>query len=47
MLPYDVKNLLDQILEEGEESTQVSGTGSPPGQMSGEELTDEDLLDYE
>ena len=47
MLPYDVKDLPDHILEEEEESTQVSGTGSPPGQMSGEELTDEDLLDYE
>ena len=46
MLPCDVKDLPDQILEEEEESIQALGVGSPSSQMSENELMDEDLLDY-
>jgi len=46
MLPCDVKDLPDQILEEEEESSQALGAGNPPDHMSGDEMSDEDLLDY-
>ena len=46
MLPCDVKDLPDQILEEEEESTQALGASNPPDHMSGDEMSDEDLLDY-
>ena len=45
MLPCDVKDLPDQILEEAE-ATQALGAGNPPDHMSGDVLSDEDLLDY-
>ena len=46
MLPYDVKDLPDQVLEEEEESSQALGAGLPPDPMSGDATSDEDLLDY-
>jgi len=46
MLPYDVKDLPDQVLEEEEESSQALGAGHPPDPMSGDATSDEDLLDY-
>ena len=59
ILPSDVKDLPDPILEEEEvitlmlsiareeeEQIQTSRTGSLPDQMFGEELIDDDLLDY-
>ena len=46
MLPCDVKDLPDQVLEGGEESIQALGAGSPSSPMSGDESMDEDLLDY-
>ncbi|XP_078153858.1 uncharacterized protein LOC144549001 isoform X4 [Carex rostrata] len=44
-LTSDIKNM-DQILEEEEVSIQALGTGNPPDHMSGDEMSDEDLLDY-
>ena len=46
MLPCDVKDLPDQILEEEEESSQALGAGHHPSLMSGGATSDEDLLDY-
>ena len=46
MLPCDVKDLPDQVLEEEEDTIQALGAGSPSSPMFGDELMDEDLLDY-